>query len=56
MVLGLDRGGACEGIAFRIAAGNARETLRYLRAREQVNSVYREALVPVTLMSGERPR
>jgi cation transport protein ChaC len=54
LVLGLDRGGACEGLAFRVAAGNARETLRYLRDREQVASVYREALVPVTLMSGER--
>ena len=31
------------------------QTLRYLREREQVNGVYREALVPVTLMSGERP-
>jgi cation transport protein ChaC len=55
LVLGLDRGGTCEGIAFRVAARNARETLRYLRDREQVASVYREALVPVTLMSGERP-
>ena len=55
LVLGLDRGGVCEGLAFRISAANARETLRYLREREQVASVYREALVPVTLMSGERP-
>ena len=55
LVLGLDRGGTCEGIAFRVAARDARETLRYLRDREQVASVYREALVPVTLMSGERP-
>ena len=54
LVLGLDRGGVCEGLAFRVAARNARETLRYLRDREQVASVYREALVPVTLMSGER--
>ena len=54
-MLGLDRGGACEGLAFRVAAANARETLRYLREREQVASVYREALVPVTLMSGDRP-
>ena len=34
---------------------NARQTLRYLREREQVGSVYREALVPVTLLTGERP-
>ncbi len=29
--------------------------LRYLREREQIISVYREALVPVTLMTAERP-
>jgi cation transport protein ChaC len=55
LVLGLDRGGACEGIAFRVAPENAHATLRYLREREQVGSVYREALVPVTLLTGERP-
>jgi cation transport protein ChaC len=55
LVLGLDRGGMCEGIAFRVSARNARQTLRYLREREQVGSVYREALVPVTLLTGERP-
>jgi cation transport protein ChaC len=55
LVLGLDRGGACEGMAFRVPAASAAATLRYLRAREQVIPVYREALVPVTLMMGERP-
>ncbi len=54
LVLGLDRGGVCEGLVFRVAAERARDTLRYLREREQVGSVYREALVPVTLLSGER--
>lgn len=54
LVLGLDRGGVCEGLAFRVAPEMARETLRYLREREQVASVYREALVPVQLLSGER--
>jgi cation transport protein ChaC len=53
-VLGLDRGGACEGMAFCVPAENAANTLRYLRAREQVIPVYREALVPVTLMTGAR--
>ena len=53
LVLGLDRGGTCEGIAYRVAASRAAETVRYLRAREQVNGVYREAHLPVELM-GER--
>jgi glutathione-specific gamma-glutamylcyclotransferase len=52
LVLGLDRGGACEGIAYRVAAANAAETRNYLRAREQVNGVYREAHVPVQLITG----
>jgi glutathione-specific gamma-glutamylcyclotransferase len=51
LVLGLDRGGACEGIAYRVAAARARETTRYLRAREQVNGVYRELHVPVRLIT-----
>ena len=52
LVLGLDRGGACEGIAYRVAAANATATTHYLRAREQVNGVYREAHVPVELIKG----
>jgi glutathione-specific gamma-glutamylcyclotransferase len=49
LVLGLDRGGVCEGVAYRIAAANVTATRRYLRARELVNGVYREALLPVEL-------
>lgn len=49
MVLGLDRGGACEGVAYRVAAVHAAEVRRYLRAREQVSGVYREAYLPVEL-------
>lgn len=55
LVLGLDRGGTCEGIAFRVPAAKARATLQYLREREQVVNVYREALVPVTLLAGDHP-
>jgi cation transport protein ChaC len=49
MVLGLDRGGVCEGIAYRVAARHAAATRAYLRAREQVSGVYREAFLPVEL-------
>jgi cation transport protein ChaC len=52
LVLGLDRGGACEGVAYRIAAADVASTLAYLRARELVNGVYREALVPIELEPG----
>ncbi len=54
LVLGLDRGGTCEGIAYRVAAASVAETVRYLRAREQVNGVYREAHVPIELIEGQR--
>jgi cation transport protein ChaC len=54
LVLGLDRGGACEGIAYRVAAADAAATVAYLRAREQVNGVYREAHLPVALMGEPR--
>ena len=54
MVLGLDRGGACEGIAYRVAGPDVAQTVSYLRAREQVNGVYRETHVPVALIEGPR--
>lgn len=49
LVLGLDRGGVCDGVAYRVAAGDALSVLGYLRAREQVNGVYREALLPIEI-------
>jgi glutathione-specific gamma-glutamylcyclotransferase len=55
LVLGLDRGGTCEGLAFRVPAADVAAVLRYLREREQIISVYREALVPVTLTTPGRP-
>jgi glutathione-specific gamma-glutamylcyclotransferase len=41
LVLGLDAGGRCEGIAFYVPARHANSTLNYLRRREQVTNVYR---------------
>jgi glutathione-specific gamma-glutamylcyclotransferase len=43
LVLGLDRGGSCHGVAFRVAASARGHTIAYLRAREQVTAVYRES-------------
>lgn len=40
LVLGLAPGGSCHGVAFRIAAERARETLIPLWAREMVTGVY----------------
>ena len=52
LVLGLDRGGRCHGVAFRVDAAEAAETVRYLREREQVTAVYRERSLPVRLDDG----
>ena len=49
LVLGLDRGGACRGIAYRVAAADREAVVAYLRAREQVTSVYLETIRRVIL-------
>src|SRR6516162_3366485 len=49
LVLGLDRGGTCRGIAYRVTASDRGNTIAYLRAREQVTSVYRECVRPIWL-------
>ena len=49
LVLGLDRGGACRGIAYRVASADRDATLAYLREREQVTSVYLETFHRITL-------
>ncbi|GAC1338086.1 MAG: gamma-glutamylcyclotransferase [Beijerinckiaceae bacterium] len=54
LVLGLDRGGSCCGIAFRVEAAKADAAIAYLRAREQVTSVYEERRVALQLDDGRR--
>jgi glutathione-specific gamma-glutamylcyclotransferase len=49
LVLGLDRGGMCRGIAFRVAAAARQRTVDYLRAREQVTTVYLETMRRIEL-------
>ena len=49
LVLGLDRGGACRGIAYRVAASERAAALSYLREREQATSVYLETMRRITL-------
>jgi cation transport protein ChaC len=52
LVLGLDRGGSCIGMAYRVAAADAADVLAYLRERELIYGVYRERHVHVTLAHG----
>src|SRR6201991_329043 len=56
LVLGLDRGGACRGVAFRVAAKQRHETIEYLRSREQTTHVYREVMRSVWLENEARER
>ncbi len=56
LVLGLDRGGACRGVAFRVPGGSAAEVLRYLDDRELpdgAEQVYHRRVLPVRLL--DRP-
>ncbi|MEQ9520795.1 MAG: gamma-glutamylcyclotransferase [Parvibaculum sp.] len=50
LVFGLDRGGACRGLAFQVDAAHADETRRYLMEREQVTSVYLDVVRRVRLL------
>ena len=54
LVLGLDRGGSCHGVAFRVEGVEAEATVAYLREREQVTSVYLERRLRVRLDDGRR--
>ena len=56
LVLGLDRGGACRGVAFRVTAARRDDTVNYLRRREQTTHVYREVMRSVWLENDARER
>src|ERR1700753_2181184 len=53
LVFGLARGGSCGGLAVAVDDVVWPQTIAYLRERELVTAVYREALRPVRLASGE---
>lgn len=52
LVLGLDRGGSCRGIAFLVPPGQGAETIAYLDRRELPYPVYRRRILPVRLACG----
>jgi cation transport protein ChaC len=56
LVLGLDRGGMCRGIAYRVAAASRAQTVAYLRGREQVTTVYVESMRRIELEDRVRRR
>jgi glutathione-specific gamma-glutamylcyclotransferase len=56
LVLGLDRGGMCRGVAYLVPATKRVETIAYLREREQVTSVYLETMRQIELEDTARRR
>ena len=52
LVLGLDRGGACEGIAYRLAPQQVESELGLLWNREMLAGIYQPAWIPTTLRDG----
>lgn len=54
LVLGLDRGGSCRGIAYRIAPEERTAVLDYLHEREMITGVYEPRNVPIVDPSSGR--
>ena len=54
LVLGLDHGGSCHGVAYQVAPERVPEVLTYLWGREMVTGVYRPRLLPVELPDHHR--
>ena len=52
LVLGLDRGGSCLGLAFRVPGALYDEVIAYLRERELVTRVYLEKRLRVRFLDG----
>ncbi|MBV2141939.1 gamma-glutamylcyclotransferase [Falsochrobactrum sp. TDYN1] len=56
LVLGLDAGGSCLGIAFRVPGDMTDEVMVYLREREMSNRVYHEKWLRLRLADGRDVR
>jgi cation transport protein ChaC len=54
LVLGLDRGGSCIGLAFRVPGDLRNEVITYLRERELVTNVYSERTLSIRLDGTEK--
>lgn len=52
LVLGLDRGGTCRGIAYRVDPAHGAPTMAYLWDREMLSSAYVCKDLPVTMATG----
>jgi len=55
LVLGLDRGGSCRGIAFRVESPHVEATIDLLWDREMVSGVYAPKIIKVATDDGRIP-
>jgi cation transport protein ChaC len=56
LIFGLDRGGSCRGLAFRIAKSRTVEVLEKLWRREMVTAIYRPRWLSTALPDGRAVR
>lgn len=49
LVLGLDNGGYCDGIAFRIDINNRTEIIEYLHERELIGYAYKPIILDINI-------
>lgn len=56
LALGLDRGGSCAGLAFRLAAAEVAAARERLWEREMLHAVYVPRIAPLRLQGGRRVR
>jgi len=54
LVLGLDRGGSCRGVAFEVEGARREAVIGYLRERELVTNVYEETVRALRFDDGAR--
>jgi cation transport protein ChaC len=54
LVLGLDRGGSCHGLALRVAKSRVKATIAYLDERELVSHAYAPRVLNAVLADGRR--
>ncbi len=53
LVAGLDQGGSCTGMAFRVSDADVDATLDYLFERELATNSYKPTMTPIHLQSGD---
>jgi glutathione-specific gamma-glutamylcyclotransferase len=54
LVMGLDRGGSCVGMAFRVTARDEAQVIEYLHGREMMNYVYRDLRLAIRTADGRK--